>query len=69
VAKLAQAHGLNPNMVLKWRRQLQAHLFDALEHGTAALLPVSLSDAPGGEKTEPAPPSLQADRRAIHGGS
>ncbi|RQU48869.1 transposase [Burkholderia cenocepacia] len=28
VAKLAQAHGLNPNMVFKWRRQLRAGLFE-----------------------------------------
>lgn len=53
VAKLAQAHGLNPNMVFKWRRQLRAGPFDAVAHGTAVLLPVALPDAPAGEKTEP----------------
>ena len=26
VAKLAQSHGLNPNMVFKWRRQYRADL-------------------------------------------
>jgi len=38
VAKLAQAHGLNPNMVFKWRRQLRAGLFDggAQHSGIAA---------------------------------
>lgn len=54
VAKLAQAHGLNPNMVFKWRRQLRAGLFEGVAHGTAVLLPVALPDATGGEKTEPA---------------
>lgn len=59
MAKLAQAHGLNPNMVFKWRRQLRAGLFDGLAHGTAVLLPVALPDAPTGEKTEPASLALQ----------
>lgn len=53
VAKLAQAHGLNPNMVFKWRRQLRAGLFDGVAHGTAVLLPVALPDAPIDEKAEP----------------
>lgn len=46
VAKLAQAHGLNPNMVFKWRRQLRAGLFEGVAHSTAVLLPVVLPDAP-----------------------
>ena len=59
VAKLAQTHGLNPNMVFKWRRQLRAGLFDGVAHSTAVLLPVELRDAPTGETAEPAPLALQ----------
>ena len=59
MAKLAQAHGLNPNMVFKWRRQLRAGLFDGVTHGTGVLLPVVLPDAPTDEKAEPAPLALQ----------
>lgn len=59
MAKLAQAHGLNPNMVFKWRRQLRAGLFDGMAHSTAVLLPVALSDAPTGESVEPASLALQ----------
>ncbi|WP_260430216.1 transposase [Burkholderia cenocepacia] len=59
VAKLAQAHGLNPNMVFKWRRQLQAGLFDEVAHGTTVLLPVALPDVPTDEKTEPVSLALQ----------
>lgn len=59
VAKLSQAHGLNPNMVFKWHRQLWAGLFDGVAHGTAVLLPVALPDAPTGETAEPASLALQ----------
>ena len=59
MAKLAQAHGLNPNMVFKWRRQLRAGLFEGAAHSTAVLLPVALSDAPTGESAEPASLALQ----------
>ncbi len=60
VAKLAQAHGLNPNMVFKWRRQLRAGLFDGVvAHSTAVLLPVALPDAPTGETAAPASLALQ----------
>ena len=59
VAKLAQAHGLNPNMVFKWRRQLRAGLFDGVAHSTAVLLPVALPDAPTDEKTAPTSLALQ----------
>ena len=55
VAKLAQAHGLNPNMVFKWRRQLRAGLFEGVAHSTAVLLPVALT----GETAEPASLALQ----------
>jgi len=59
VAKLAQAHGLNPNMVFKWRRQLRAGLFEGVANSTAVLLPVALPDAPTGETAEPASLALQ----------
>jgi transposase len=38
VAQLALEHGLNTNMVFKWRRKLRAGRLD----DTAALLPVSV---------------------------
>ncbi|WP_084598381.1 IS66 family insertion sequence element accessory protein TnpB [Paraburkholderia atlantica] len=59
VAKLAQAHGLNPNMVFKWRRQLRAGLFEGVAPSTAVLLPVALPDAPTGETAEPASLALE----------
>ena len=39
VAQLALEHGLNTNMVFKWRRELRAGLLDR----ATALLPVSLT--------------------------
>jgi transposase len=39
VAQLALEHGLNANMVFKWRRELRAGRLD----GTTALLPVSVT--------------------------
>jgi transposase len=59
VAKLAQAHGLNPNMVFKWRRQLRAGLFEGVAHSAAVLLPVALPDAPTGDAADPASLALQ----------
>ena len=44
VAKLAQSHGLNPNMVFKWRRQYRAGLLDnKTVSGTAVFVPVAIS--------------------------
>ena len=59
MAKLAQAHGLNPNIVFKWRRQLRADLFEGVAHSTAVMLPVALPAAPTGETSEPASLALQ----------
>ncbi|WP_132979858.1 MULTISPECIES: transposase [unclassified Pigmentiphaga] len=42
VAKVALAHGLNANMVFKWRRELRAGLFGPEEGCT--LVPVTVSD-------------------------
>jgi transposase len=54
VTKLAQVHGLSPNMVFKWRRQLRAGLLGGVAHGAAELLPVMLRDASAEEKAGPA---------------
>ncbi|CAG4895671.1 IS66-like element accessory protein TnpA [Paraburkholderia gardini] len=44
VAKLAQSHGLNPNMVFKWRRQYRAGLLDnRTARETAVFVPVAMS--------------------------
>jgi transposase len=47
VAKLAQSHGLNPNMVFKWRRQYRAGLLDnklvVPVSETAVFVPVVIS--------------------------
>ena len=44
VAKLAQSHGLNPNMVFKWRWQYRAGLLDNKTVGeTAVFVPVAMS--------------------------
>ncbi|MGF6638102.1 transposase [Paraburkholderia sp. MM5496-R1] len=44
VAKLAQSHGLNPNMVFKWRRQYRAGLLDnRTVSETAVFVPVAMS--------------------------
>ncbi len=42
VAKLAQAHGLNPNMVFKWRRHYRAGTLNDSPGNKAALIPVAL---------------------------
>jgi transposase len=43
VAKLAQAHGLNPNMVFKWRREYRAGLLSTGSAGAMVLIPVASS--------------------------
>jgi transposase len=40
VSKLAQKHGINANMLFKWRRDLRAGLLTELESQSAHLLPV-----------------------------
>ncbi|WP_293026014.1 transposase [Pandoraea sp.] len=42
VAKLAQSHGLNANMVFKWRRQYRAGLLDGHGDEQTVLMPVAL---------------------------
>lgn len=46
VAKVALAHGLNTNMVFKWRRELRAGLLGNTDG--CALVPVTLPPAPFG---------------------
>lgn len=40
VSKLAQAHGVNANMVFKWRRELRASQGATMAREAAGLLPV-----------------------------
>jgi transposase len=63
VAKVALAHGLNANMVFKWRREYRAGLLDGTEG--CALVPVEIpplqavvSDA---GDTRPAPADTEVD--------
>ncbi|MBU9211662.1 IS66-like element accessory protein TnpA [Burkholderia multivorans] len=62
VAQLALGHGINANLLFKWRRQYRAGQFDAPAK-TAAMLPVALinDDAqrvlPGATETPPTPAS------------
>src|SRR5690606_16407231 len=45
VAKVALAHGMNANMVFKWRRELRAGLLDS--SAGCALVPVTFTGGPG----------------------
>ncbi|MGC8209021.1 IS66-like element accessory protein TnpA [Ralstonia pseudosolanacearum] len=49
VARLAMEHGLNPNLVFKWRRALRAGEYDPV-----GLLPVTV-EAPAQEIEQPVP--------------
>ncbi|MBU9385816.1 IS66-like element accessory protein TnpA, partial [Burkholderia gladioli] len=49
VARLAMEHGVNPNLVFKWRRALRAGEYDPVD-----LLPVTV-EAPAQEIEQPAP--------------
>ncbi|MCK4154194.1 IS66-like element accessory protein TnpA [Ralstonia pseudosolanacearum] len=49
VARLAMEHGLNPNLVFKWRRALRAGEYDPI-----GLLPVTV-EAPAQEIEQPVP--------------
>ncbi len=46
VSKLAMAHGVNANMVFKWRREFCAGLFEEAKHATPKLLAVEVSEPP-----------------------
>lgn len=66
MAKLAQSHGLNPNMVFKWRRQLRAGLLGSvLRREVTELLPISVVAEPGREvsvtTTVPTPQAIEIE--------
>lgn len=46
VSKLAQQHGINPNMLFKWRRDLRAGLLTEPGSQSAQLLPVVVQSTP-----------------------
>lgn len=53
VSHLAQQHGINVNMLFKWRRHLVAGLFDT-PRSAQVMLPVAIVDAPVPETPMPA---------------
>jgi transposase len=57
VSRLAQEHGVNANLLFKWRRHYRAGLFDEAVAPTT-LLPVSIMQEPAGQgQAEPLPPA------------
>lgn len=52
VSHLAQQHGINVNMLFKWRRHLVAGLFDT-PRTAQVMLPVAIVDAPAPETPVP----------------
>lgn len=46
VSKLAQQHGINTNMLIKWRRDLRAGLLTESKSQSAYLLPVVVGNPP-----------------------
>lgn len=52
VSRLAREHGINANMLFKWRRRYRAGLFDSA--ASSALLPVVVAD---GMAATPSPPA------------
>jgi len=55
VSRLAQEHGVNANLLFKWRRHYRAGLFDEVAAPTT-LLPVSITQEPAGRiQAEPLP--------------
>ncbi|MDB5574820.1 MAG: transposase family protein [Tardiphaga sp.] len=61
VSKLAQQHGINANMLFKWRRDLRAGLLTESKSQPAHLLPVVVQRGP----VLPALPSVAASARFI----
>ena len=57
VSRLAQEHGINANMLFKWRRHYLAGLFDQPSTGTS-LLPVTLISPPSTEVNVAKPAAL-----------
>ena len=54
---MARAHGVNANQVFSWRRLYQRGLLGGESTGTAALVPVTISDAPPAAQLVPEPPA------------
>jgi transposase len=46
VSRLAREHGINANMLFKWRRHYRAGLLGATSAEQPVLLPVTITDAP-----------------------
>lgn len=55
VSRLAREHGVNANMLFKWRRHYRASVLGAASTAQPALLPVTITDAPAPISTEGAP--------------
>jgi transposase len=59
VSRLAQQHGINANMLFKWRRQLLAGLFDTTQ-SRQVMLPVALVEASASNA-----PAVKTKRHAV----
>jgi transposase len=59
VSRLAREHGINANMLFKWRRHYRQGLFDETVE-VAALLPVSIATSPSPTPASPVGPAALA---------
>jgi transposase len=57
VARVAQAHGVNPNVLFLWRRQHREGRLLAVESEAARLLPVAVIDAEAESESVQAEPA------------
>jgi len=55
VSRLAREHGVNANMLFKWRRHYRAGLLGSVP-ASPLLLPVTIDDAPASSVAHAAPP-------------
>lgn len=55
VSRLAREHGINANMLFKWRRHYRAGVLGAAPIEQPALLPVTITNAPAPIAAEGAP--------------
>lgn len=55
VSRLAREHGINANMLFKWRRHYRAGLLGSVP-ASPLLLPVAIADASGSSTSHAAPP-------------
>jgi len=64
VAKIAMAHGINANVVHRWRKLAQGGDAEAAKTGEFIELPLTMAPAPAlPTATEPAVPDLQVELR------